>query len=204
MIAQRDIEKVFITDSYSAVGIAGAAGIAVQMVRLYTVELEHYEKMEGVPLSLDGKTNKLASMVASNLGAALQGFVVVPLFVGYDIDAEPSKAGRIVTYDATGGRYDEWQGYHSVGSGSVFAKSSLKKLHRTDADLPTTIRNAVEALYDAADDDTATGGPDLTRGIYPVVVSITGGRGGRPPPRRGDRAPSSARSWRPAPRTPGA
>ena len=177
VIAQRDIEKVFITDSYSAVGIAGAAGIAVQMVRLYTVELEHYEKMEGVPLSLDGKTNKLASMVASNLGAALQGFVVVPLFVGYDVDAEPSKAGRIVTYDATGGRYDEWQGYHSVGSGSVFAKSSLKKLHRTDADLPTTIRNAVEALYDAADDDTATGGPDLTRGIYPVVVSITGAEG---------------------------
>src|SRR4051794_33038273 len=126
MIAQRDIEKVFITDSYSAVGIAGAAGIAVPMGRLYTVGLEHYEKMEGVPLSLDGKTNKLASMVASNLGAALQGFVVVPLFVGYDIDAEPSKAGRIVTYDATGGRYDEWQGYHSVGSGSVFAKSSLK------------------------------------------------------------------------------
>jgi len=177
VIAQRDIEKVFITDSYSAVGIAGAAGIAVQMVRLYTVELEHYEKMEGVPLSLDGKTNKLASMVAANLGAALQGFVVVPLFVGYDTDAEPANAGRIVTYDATGGRYDEWQGYHSVGSGSVFAKSSLKKLHRTDADLDTTIRNAVEALYDAADDDTATGGPDLTRGIYPVVVSITAAEG---------------------------
>ena len=177
VIAQRDIEKVFITDSYSAVGIAGAAGIAVQMVRLYTVELEHYEKMEGVPLSLDGKTNKLASMIAGNLGAALQGFVVVPLFVGYDTDADPAKAGRIVTYDATGGRYDEWSGYHSVGSGSVFAKSSLKKLHRTDADLDTTIRNAVEALYDAADDDTATGGPDLTRGIYPVVVSITAAEG---------------------------
>jgi proteasome beta subunit len=177
VIAQRDIEKVFITDSYSAVGIAGAAGIALQMVRLYTVELEHYEKMEGVPLSLDGKANKLAGMVAGNLGAALQGFVVVPLFVGYDTDAEPAKAGRIVTYDATGGRYDEWSGYHSVGSGSVFAKSSLKKLHRADADLPTTIRNAVEALYDAADDDTATGGPDLTRKIYPVVVSITAAEG---------------------------
>jgi proteasome beta subunit len=177
VIAQRDIEKVFITDSYSAVGIAGAAGIAVQMVRLYTVELEHYEKMEGVTLSLDGKANKLAGMVANNLGAALQGFVVVPLFVGYDVEADPAKAGRIVTYDATGGRYDEWSGYHSVGSGSVFAKSSLKKLHRPDADLPTTIRNAVEALYDAADDDTATGGPDLTRGIYPVVVSITAAEG---------------------------
>ncbi len=176
-IAQRDIEKIFITDSYSAVGIAGSAGIAIQMVRLYTVDLEHYEKTEGVPLSLDGKSNKLAGMVAQNLGAAMQGFVVVPLFVGYDVDAEPAKAGRIVTYDATGGRYDEWLGYHSVGSGSVFAKSSLKKIHTTDADLATTVRNAVEALYDAADDDTATGGPDLTRRIFPVVVSITGADG---------------------------
>ena len=175
MIAQRDIEKVFITDSYSAVGIAGSAGIAVQMVRLYTVELEHYEKIEGVPLSLDGKTNKLAAMVRGNLGAALQGFVVVPLFVGYDTDAaDPSKAGRIVTYDATGGRYDEWLGYHSVGSGSVFAAVALKKLHDPAADLHAAVRTAVEALYDAADDDTATGGPDLIRGIYPVVVSITG------------------------------
>jgi proteasome beta subunit len=173
VIAQRDIEKVFITDSHSTVGIAGSAGIALQMVRLFTVELEHYEKIEGVPLSFDGKASKLASMVQQNLGAALQGFVVVPLFVGYDVDAEPSKAGRIVTYDATGGRYDEWLGYHAVGSGSVFAKSSLKKLHKVSADLPTAVRNAIEALYDAADDDTATGGPDLTRRIYPIVVSIT-------------------------------
>jgi len=177
VIAQRDIEKVFITDSHSAVGIAGSAGIAIQMVRLFSVELEHYEKLEGVPLSLDGKSNKLASMVQQNLGAAMQGFVVVPLFVGYDTEAEPAKAGRIVTYDPTGGRYDEWLGYHSVGSGSVFAKSSLKKLHDRSADLAATIRTAVEALYDAADDDTATGGPDLTRGIYPVVVSITGDEG---------------------------
>jgi proteasome beta subunit len=174
VIAQRDIEKVFITDSHSAVGIAGSAGIATQMVRLFSVELEHYEKIEGVPLSLDGKSNKLASMVQQNLGAALQGFVVVPLFVGYDTEAAPARAGRIVTYDATGGRYDEWLGYHSVGSGSVFAKSSLKKLHDPAADLDTTVRTAIEALYDAADDDTATGGPDLVRRIYPVVVSITG------------------------------
>ncbi len=174
VIAQRDIEKVFITDSHSAVGIAGSAGIATQMVRLFSVELEHYEKIEGVPLSLDGKSNKLASMVQQNLGAALQGFVVVPLFVGYDTEAAPAKAGRIVTYDATGGRYDEWLGYHSVGSGSMFAKSSLKKLHDPAADLDATVRTAIEALYDAADDDTATGGPDLVRRIYPVVVSITG------------------------------
>ena len=173
VIAQRDIEKVFVTDHYSAVGIAGAAGIALQMVRLFSVELEHYEKTEGVRLSLEGKANKLASMVAQNLGAALQGFVVVPLFVGYDTEKPPNEAGRIVTYDATGGRYDEWLGYHSVGSGSVFAKSALKKRHDPNADLPTAVRTAVEALYDAADDDTATGGPDLTRRLFPVVVSIT-------------------------------
>jgi proteasome beta subunit len=183
-IAQRDIEKVFITDSHSAVGIAGAAGIAIQMVRLFAVELEHYEKLEGVSLSLDGKSNKLASMVQQNLGAAMQGFVVVPLFVGYDAEAEPAKAGRIVTYDPTGGRYDEWLGYHSVGSGSVYAKSSLKKLHDPSADLDSAVRTAVEAIYDAADDDTATGGPDLVRRIYPVVVAITAEGAARVPDER--------------------
>jgi proteasome beta subunit len=174
MIAQRDIEKVFVTDSYSAVGIAGSAGIATEMVRLFSVELEHYEKLEGVPLSLDGKANRLAGMVRGNLGAALQGFVVVPLFAGYDIDAtDPATAGRIVTFDATGGRYEEKLGFHAVGSGSVFARGSLKKLYDPTADLPRAVRTAVEALYDAADDDSATGGPDLIRHIYPLVVSIT-------------------------------
>ena len=174
MIAQRDMEKVFVTDSYSAVGIAGSAGIAVDMVRLYTVQLEHYEKLEGVPLSLDGKTNQLAAMVKANLGAALQGFVVVPLFAGFDVDAtDPAEAGRIVTFDATGGRYEEKLGFHAVGSGSVFARGALKKLHDPAADVAAATRTAVEALYDAADDDSATGGPDLVRRIYPVVVSIT-------------------------------
>jgi proteasome beta subunit len=174
IIAQRDIEKVFVTDSYSAVGVAGSAGIAVDMVRLFTVQLEHYEKLEGVPLSLDGKANQLAAMVKQNLGAALQGFVVVPLFAGYDVDAaDPAKAGRIVTFDATGGRYEEHLGFHAVGSGSVFARGSLKKLHNPAADVAGATRTAVEALYDAADDDSATGGPDLIRRIYPVVVSIT-------------------------------
>jgi proteasome beta subunit len=178
MIAQRDIEKVFITDAYSAAGIAGTAGIGVEMVRLFAVELEHYEKIEGVPLSLDGKANKLASTVRGNLGAAMQGLAAIPLFVGYDIDAaDPARAGRIVTYDVTGHRQDETMGYHSIGSGSVFARSALKKRHSVDADLDTTVRNAIEALYDAADDDTATGGPDLTRRIYPMVVSITGAEG---------------------------
>ncbi|TQM45557.1 proteasome subunit beta [Pseudonocardia cypriaca] len=174
VIAQRDIEKVFITDTYSAVGFAGTAGNGLQMVRLYSVDLEHYEKTEGVPLSLDGKANKLAGMVQANLAAAMQGFVVVPILVGYDVDAEPAKAGRIITYDAAGGRYDELLGYHAIGSGSVFAKSALKKRHDPGADLEGAVRIAVEALYDAADDDTATGGPDLTRRIFPVVVSITG------------------------------
>jgi proteasome beta subunit len=174
MIAQRDIEKVFITDSYSAVGIAGSAGMAVDMVRLYTVQLEHYEKLEGVPLSLDGKTNQLAAMVKANLAAALQGFVVVPLFAGFDVDAgEPAVAGRIVTFDATGGRYEEKMGFHAAGSGSVFARGALKKLYDPAADVGGAIRTAVESLYDAADDDSATGGPDLVRHIYPVVVSIT-------------------------------
>jgi proteasome beta subunit len=178
VIAQRDMEKVFISDSYSAVGIAGTAGVALQMVRLFSVDLEHYEKTEGVPLSFDGKANKLAGMVQQNLGAALQGFVVVPLFVGFDTDADdPATAGRIVTYDPVGGRYDEHLGFHSVGSGSVYARGALKKTHDSAADLETSIRTAVEALYDAADDDTATGGPDVTRGLYPVVISITGADG---------------------------
>jgi proteasome beta subunit len=177
VIAQRDIEKVFLTDTYSAVGFAGTAANGLQLVRLFSVDLEHYEKTEGVSLSLDGKANKLAGMVQANLAAAMQGFVVVPILVGYDVDAEPAQAGRIITYDAAGGRYDELLGYHAVGSGSVFAKSALKKRHRVDADLPTTVRTAIEALYDAADDDSATGGPDLTRKLYPIVVSITGPEG---------------------------
>lgn len=178
MIAQRDIEKVFITDTYSAAGIAGAAGIGVEMVRLFTVELEHYEKIEGVPLSFDGKANRLGNMVRQNLGAAMQGMAAVPLFVGYDPDAEdPARAGRIVNYDVLGHRSDEQFGYHAIGSGSLFARSALKKRHDVGADLETTVRNAIEALYDAADDDTATGGPDLTRGIYPVVISVTGADG---------------------------
>ena len=176
MIAQRDIEKVFITDSFSAVGIAGSAGIAVEMVRLFTVQLEHYEKIEGVPLSLDGKANQLAAMVRGNLGAALQGFVVIPLFAGYDTDAaDPATAGRIVTFDATGGRYEEKLGFHAVGSGlGVRPRSRSRSCTTRRADLDGAVRTAVESLYDAADDDSATGGPDLIRHIYPVVVSITG------------------------------
>ncbi|RJQ79902.1 proteasome subunit beta [Pseudonocardiaceae bacterium YIM PH 21723] len=174
LIAQRDMEKVFITDDYSAVGIAGTAGIAIEMVRLYAVELAHYEKIEGVSLTMDGKANRLSQMIKGNLEGAMMGLAVVPLFAGYDLDAEdPDRAGRIISYDVTGGRYGETGGFHAVGSGSLFAKSALKKLYDPDADSDGAVRAAIESLYDAADDDSATGGPDLVRKIYPVVVTIT-------------------------------
>jgi len=169
IIAQRDIEKVFPADDLSAVGIAGTAGLAIEMVRLFQVELEHYEKIEGNTLSLDGKANRLSTMIRGNLGMALQGLAVVPLFAGFDAD---TGEGRIWSYDVTGGRYEE-HSFHSVGSGSVFARGALKKLYREDLDAAGASRLAIEALYDAADDDSATGGPDLTRRIWPVVAVIT-------------------------------
>jgi proteasome beta subunit len=169
MIAQRDIEKVFPADEFSIIGIAGAAGIAVEMVGLFQVELEHYEKIEGAPLSLVGKANRLATMIRQNLALALQGLVVVPLFAGWDVATEE---GRIFSYDATGGRYEE-HAFFSVGSGSVFAKGSLKKLYRPDLQAADAAMAVVQALYDASDDDSATGGPDLTRRIFPVVMTAT-------------------------------
>jgi proteasome beta subunit len=169
-IAQRDIEKVFAADEFSIIGIAGAAGIAVELVGLFQVELEHYEKIEGAPLSLVGKANRLATMIRLNLGLAMQGLVVVPLFAGWD---EATGEGRIFSYDATGGRYEE-HAYFSVGSGSVFARGSLKKLYRPDFEVNEAAMAVIQALYDAADDDSATGGPDLTRKIFPVVLAATG------------------------------
>jgi proteasome beta subunit len=170
LIAQRDIEKVFASDAYTLVGIAGTAGLAIEIVKLFQVELEHYEKIEGTQLTLDGKANRLATMIRGNLGQAIQGLAVVPLFGGFDLDAEdPSKAGRIFSFDVAGGLYPE-QFYESIGSGSLFAKGSLKKLWHPGLDRDTAVRVAVEALYDAADDDSATGGPDLTRGIFPIVM----------------------------------
>ena len=173
MIAGRDVQKVYITDDYTATGIAGTAALAVEFARLYAVELEHYEKLEGVPMTFPGKVNRLAIMVRGNLGAALQGFVALPLLVGYDLDdADPRAAGRIVSFDAAGGWHIEDEGYQAVGSGSLFAKSSMKKLYPGVSDADSALRVAVEALYDAADDDSATGGPDLVRGIYPTAVVI--------------------------------
>lgn len=168
-IASRDIEKVFPADDYSAVGIAGTAGLAVELVRLFQLELEHYEKIEGTLLSLDGKANRLATMIRGNLGLAMQGLAVVPLFAGFDLDRG---TGRIFSYDVTGGRYEEHQ-HHSVGSGSAFARGSLKKLWQPGLDAGAAVRVAVEALVDAADDDSATGGPDQSRRIWPVVATVT-------------------------------
>ncbi len=173
MIAGRDVQKVYITDDYTATGIAGTAAVAVEFARLYAVELEHYEKLEGVPLTFAGKVNRLAIMVRGNLGAAMQGLLALPLLVAYDIDdTDAQHAGRIVSFDAAGGWNVEEEGYQAVGSGSVFAKSSMKKLYAQVTDADSALRVAVEALYDAADDDSATGGPDLVRGIYPTAVSI--------------------------------
>jgi proteasome beta subunit len=168
-IAQRDIEKVFPADDYSAVAIAGVAGPAIEMVRLFQTELEHYEKIEGFPLSLEGKANKLGQMVRGNLGLAMQGLVVVPLFAGYDTRR---RTGRIFRYDVTGGRWED-EDYYATGSGGRDARGSLKKRYRPDMDAATAVDALVEALYDAADEDAATGGPDLVRGIFPVVATVT-------------------------------
>ena len=170
MIAGRDVQKVYITDDYTATGIAGTAALAVEFARLYAVELEHYEKLEGLPMTFAGKVNRLAIMVRGNLGAALQGFVALPLLVGYDLnDTNSEAAGRIVSFDAAGGWHIEEEGYQAVGSGSLFAKASMKKLYPAVVDADSALKVAVEALYDAADDDSATGGPDLVRGIFVIA-----------------------------------
>jgi proteasome beta subunit len=169
MIAKRDVEKVFRSDEFSAIAYAGTGSVGIEFVRLFQVELEHYEKMEGQSLSLEGKANRLAWMIRGNLAAAMQGLIVVPLFVGYD---EGVGQGRIFSYDVAGGPYEE-QRFHSIGSGSVFARGSLKKLYADDMPVGDAVLACVQALYDAADDDSATGGPDLTRRIFPVIATVT-------------------------------
>jgi proteasome beta subunit len=173
LISSRDMRKVHPADAHSLVGFAGTAGIAMELVRLFQVELEHYEKIEGAMLSLDGKANRLAAMIRGNLGAAMQGLAVVPIFAGFDLAAtDPARAGRIFSFDVAGGPYEE-TGFDGIGSGSLFAKAALKKRYRPGMSTEEAIRVAVEALYDAADDDSATGGPDLSRRIYPVVMTAT-------------------------------
>jgi proteasome beta subunit len=178
-IAHRAMEKVFPADGFSAIGIAGAAGPAVEMVRLFQVELEYYEKVEGEALSLAGKANRLGSLIRGNLPAAMQGFVVLPLFGGYD---QRTGVGRIYRYDVTGGLSEETD-YHAVGSGGRDAKNSLKKLYGRAEDLPAAraVEIVIEALTDAAEEDAGTAGPDPVHGIYPTVFLIDQG-GVRPIP----------------------
>lgn len=169
VIAQRDIRKVFATDEFSCVGIAGTAGLAIEMTRLFRVELEHYEKIEGAELSTDGKANRLSALIRGNLGMAMQGLAVVPLFAAFDVEAH---VGRIFAFDVTGSKHEELS-FHTVGSGSTFARGSLKKLYRPGMNETEAVTAVIQALYDAADDDSATGGPDLTRRIFPLISVIT-------------------------------
>jgi proteasome beta subunit len=168
-IAHREMEKVYPADDYSCVGISGTVGPAIEMIKLFQVELEHYEKIEGTLMSLDGKSNRLATMLRNNLPLAMQGLAVVPLYAGYDLDR---RVGRIFSYDISGARYEE-HGYDSTGSGSLFAKSSMKKRWRPGLTADQTVQLVLEALQDAADDDSATGGSDTGRRIYPVIAVVT-------------------------------
>jgi proteasome beta subunit len=168
-IAHRTMEKVHAADTHSGVAIAGAAGPAMEMVRIFQLQLEHYEKVEGQALSLEGKANQLSQMVRANLGMAMQGFVVVPLFAGYDLRRAK---GRIYTYDPTGGRYEETD-YHADGSGGRDARTTIKLGFQDDMSREVGIDLCVRALWQAADEDSATGGPDAVRGIFPTVATIT-------------------------------
>ena len=168
-IAHRAMDKVFPADRYSVVAIAGAAGPAVEMVRLFQTQLEHYEKVEGVVLSLEGKANQLSQMVREHLPMAMQGLAVVPLFAGYDLSRG---TGRIFTYDVTGGHYEESE-YNATGSGGRDARTTIKLGYRRGLARDEAVELAIEALYEAADEDSATGGPDLVRGIYPLVAVVT-------------------------------
>lgn len=168
-IASRRIDKIFKCDDLSGIGIAGAAGPAMEMAKLFQTELEHYEKVEGDNLSLEGKANKLGQMIRMNLPAAMQGLAVIPIFAGFD---EKAGVGRLFKYDITGGRYEETN-YDAQGSGAKDARDSLKKLWKRDMGREEALRVALEALFDAADEDVGTGGPDLVRGIFPSVRTIT-------------------------------
>jgi proteasome beta subunit len=169
LISHRAMEKVVQADGHSGVAIAGAAGPAMEMIRLFQLQLEHYEKVEGSPLSLEGKANQLSMMVRGNLPAAMQGMVVVPIFAGYDLRRE---VGRLFAYDVTGGRYEERE-YVATGSGSLHAGTVIKVGYRTEIDRAGAVALAARSLWEAADADSATGGPDALRGIYPIIATVT-------------------------------
>ena len=170
LISHRAMEKVVEADRHSAVAIAGAAGPAMEMVRLFQLQLEHYEKVEGTPLSLEGKANQLSMMVRGNLPAAMSGMVVVPIFGGYDLRR---RTGRLWDFDVTGGRYEE-KDYVATGSGSLHAGTVIKLGYSADLDRDAAVNLVCRALWEAADADSATGGPDALRGIYPIVAEVTG------------------------------
>jgi proteasome beta subunit len=170
VIAHRGMEKVFPADRHSGVSISGVAGVAAEMVKLFQLELEHYEKVEGVQLSLEGKATRLANLIRNNLPMAMQaGMVVIPIFAGYDLRRQ---VGRIFNYDITGGRYEEME-FHATGSGGTYARMLIKQQWRPDIGVEDAIELSLAALFEAADEDSATGGPDAIRGIYPTVASIT-------------------------------
>ncbi len=169
LISHRAMEKVYPADRYSGVAIAGAAGPAMDMVKLFQLQLEHYEKVEGTELSLDGKANQLSSFVRNHLPMAMQGLVVVPLFAGFDTRRS---TGRLFQYDVTGGRYEE-SNFATTGSGSLHAGTVVKLGWRDNISREDTLDLAIKALFNAADEDSATGGPDLVRGIYPTMATIT-------------------------------
>ncbi|WP_309059654.1 proteasome subunit beta [Streptomyces sp.] len=171
LIAQRDLEKVLPADDHTAIAIAGSVGLALDMIKLYQVELAHFEKIEGIPMTLAAKATRLAAMIRQNLGLAMQGLAVVPLLAGYDTAAPGGGRGRIFSFDAAGGRYEK-SGFHAEGSGSPYARGALKKLHRPGMSRDEAALAALQALYDAAEDDSATGGPDLARRIFPVVSVV--------------------------------
>ncbi|SNX65793.1 proteasome endopeptidase complex beta subunit [Streptomyces sp. TLI_55] len=172
LIAQRDLEKVHPADDYTAVAFAGTVGLALDMVKLYQVELKHFEKIEGIPMTLNAKARRLAGMIRQNLGQAMQGLAVVPLLTGYDDAAPEGERGRIFSFDVAGGLYEK-QDFHAEGSGSPYARGALKKLFRRGMSRREAALAALQALYDAADDDSATGGPDISRRIFPILSVIT-------------------------------
>ena len=169
LISHRSMEKVVQADEFSGVAIAGAAGPAMEMIKLFQLQLEHYEKVEGQTLSLEGKANQLSTFVRSNLPAAMQGLVVVPIFAGFDFF---SKNGRLWDYDVTGGRYEE-KDFVSTGSGMLHAATVMRVSWRRELSVDEAIKHCARALWEASDADSATGGPDVLRGIYPVIASIT-------------------------------